>query len=102
MPDKSKGSARTVSFRGEEFAYDPAAVSSLMVQSAIVLATRRESYGPEFVDAMDKIFRGRLLDVMARVPDADGKAPGPLGCSGEDLGALYAAVMQQAGATAKN
>ena len=76
-------------FRGEKFEVDKTAFASLKVQTAISLGEKNPQAANE---AMDLICCGRLVEYLGRVPDADGAAPGELGCSAEDWGAFTDAM----------
>ena len=43
---------------------------------------------------MDLVCCGHLVDYIGRVPDADGNAPGELGCSAEDWEAFISAMAE--------
>lgn len=81
----------TVQFRGQEFDVDVTALSSLKVQTALNLAARDPRAANE---AMNLICCGHLVDYIGRVPDADGNAPGELGCSAEDWEAFTSAMAE--------
>ena len=81
----------TVHFRGQEFEVDVTALSSLKVQTALNLAARDPRAANE---AMDLVGCGHLVDYIGRVPDADGNAPGELGCSAEDWEAFTSAMAE--------
>lgn len=81
----------TVQFRGQEFDVDVTALSSLKVQTALNLAARDPRAANE---AMDLVCCGHLVDYIGRVPDADGNAPGELGCSAEDWEAFTSAMAE--------
>jgi len=81
----------TVQFRGQEFDVDVTALSSLKVQTALNLAARDPRAANE---AMDLVCCGHLVDYIGRVPDADGNAPGELGCSAEDWEAFISAMAE--------
>lgn len=95
-------SAKRVEFRGQEFEYDPEALEAPWVVFALSLVGKAGSNMADFIEALNLVFCGRAVECLRRVPDADGNAPGPLGCSGEDMGALCQAVMEDAGRAAKN
>lgn len=81
----------TVQFRGQEFDIDVTALSSLKVQTALNLAARDPRAANE---AMNLVYCGHLVDYIGRVPDADGNAPGELGCSAEDWEAFTLAMAE--------
>lgn len=81
----------TVQFRGQEFDVDVTALSSLKVQTALNLAARDPRAANE---AMNLVCCGHLVDYIGRVPDADGNAPGELGCSAEDWEAFTSAMAE--------
>ena len=43
---------------------------------------------------MNLVCCGHLVDYIGRVPDADGNAPGELGCSAEDWEAFTSAMAE--------
>lgn len=88
---KAKHELRTVKFRGQEFDVDVTALSSLKVQTALNLGGRDPRAANE---AMDLVCCGRLVDYIGRIPDAEGNAPGELGCSAEDWEAFVAAMAE--------
>ena len=81
----------TVHFRGQEFEVDVTALSSLKVQTALSLGNKDPRAANE---AMDLVCCGHLIDYIGRVPDADGNAPGELGCSAEDWEAFTSAMAE--------
>lgn len=88
---KARHDVRTVKFRGQEFDVDVTALSSLKVQTALNLGGRDPRAANE---AMDLVCCGRLVDYIGRIPDAEGNAPGELGCSAEDWEAFVAATAE--------
>lgn len=100
MAEESKKTS-VVEFRGKKFAYYPEAIEAPWVLFALTLAGRGGSPADMF-EALDLVFCGHAVELLRRVPDADGNDPGPLGCSFDDLGALCAAVVEAAGQPAKN
>lgn len=91
MPAKKKHETTKFEFRGQEFEMDMTAFASLKVQTALNLAARDPRAANE---AMDLVCCGHLVDYIGRVPDADGNAPGELGCSADDWEAFTSAMAE--------
>lgn len=77
-----------VEFRGGTYDINKAALHSMKVQKAMLLANVNQAAA---FDAMDKICCGKLDEYLDRIPEEDGTV-GEFGASDEALGAFLEAA----------